>query len=201
MEGILFYWIAWMGWVWATFFMGKDKSSRLKVAVALMLLIISSPYEVAVLGVNVHAPAFVLILFFIIETAKMNKRVFVSVFLTSFIVMLGYVSFLLFELYDPVWVVFDRRWMLSLSAIAICALISKNQRLMRAAMVSGMIQGEVLFSILMKNLSFSYPVASSPFLDTLALALMLITIWAGLSHIAEAMGNYLNHGRGKQKSS
>jgi hypothetical protein len=64
-----------------------------------------------------------------------------------------------------------------------------------------MIQGEVLFSILMKNLSFSYPVASSPFLDTLALALMLSTAWTGMSHFAENMGNYLNHGRGKQKSS
>ncbi|WP_053363970.1 hypothetical protein [Bacillus sp. FJAT-27251] len=201
MEGILFYWIAWIGWVWATFFMDKSKITRGRVSYALLLLIISAPYEFYVGSVLVHAPAVLLFLFFIIESAKMSGRVFISVFLTSFIMMLGYVSFLLFELYDPVWVVFDRRWMLSFCAIGICALIQDSCQRMTASLVLGMIQGEVLFSILMRNLSFSYPVASSPFLDTLALALFIIAVWAGMGQIAASMGNYINHGRGKQNSS
>src|SRR4051812_10552589 len=95
MEGMLFYWIAWVGWVWATFFMDKNNITRTRVAIALLLLIISSPFEFHVSGVIVHAPAVVLFLFFIIESAKMDGRVFFGVFLTSFIMMLGYVSFML----------------------------------------------------------------------------------------------------------
>lgn len=200
MEGAIFYWFSWLGWIWATFFMSKDSRYRLRVSAGLLILIISSPYKTVIMGIDVHLPAFILMMFFILETFKLKHRLFFSVFLSSFILMLGYVSFLLFELFDPVWVIFDRKWMIAFGGMIIGSVLqaSRHRRLM--SITAGLILGEVLFSIIMKELSFPYPVASPEFLDVIASLTMLVAVWSAFNYVAELAGNYFNQGRGRQKS-
>jgi hypothetical protein len=201
MEGALFYWFAWLGWVWATFFMEKQSKYRFTIAFVLLILIISSPFRMEILGIEVYIPAFVLMTFFLIETAMLRSRIFFSVFITSFIIMLGYVSFLLFELFDPVWVIFDRKWLIAFSGILLATVLQSKRLSQLLSLGIGMLLGEFLFSFIMKRLAFPYPVASPAFLDIVSLTAMILGVWVSFHYVADLIGSYMNQGRGKQKSS
>ncbi len=201
MEGALFYWLSWLGWVWSTFFMSKQNNYRLKIAMGLLILIITSPYKIEILGIEVYLSAIVLMMYLLMETAKLKTRRFINVFVTTFIIMIGYVSFLLFELFDPVWVIFNRNWMIALGGILMSSVLQTERHLQVLALGYGLLQGEVLFSFIMKKLSFPYEVASPAFLDIISLSAMLLSVWVSFHYIAELTSNYMNQGRGKQKSS
>ncbi|MGM0899916.1 MAG: YphA family membrane protein [Bacillota bacterium] len=201
MEGALFYWFTWLGWVWTTFFMEKQNKYRFNIAFLLLILIIASPYKMLIQGVEVYIPAIVLMTFFLIETAKLRNRIFFSVFVTSFIIMLGYVSFLLFELFDPVWVIFDRKWLISISVLLLATALQSEKYLQILSVGIGMLLGEFLFSFTMKSLAFPYPVASPAFLDIVSLATIILGVWVSIQYTADLIGSFMNQGRGKQKSS
>jgi hypothetical protein len=201
MEGALFYWFSWLGWVWSTFFLAKQNKYRFSIAFVLLMLIISSPYRIEILGIEIYIPAIVLITFSLIETAKLRNRIVFSIFVSSFIIMLGYVSFLLFELFDPVWVIFDRKWLISISVILLATALQSERHLQILSIGMGMLQGEFLFSFIMKRLAFPYPVASPAFLDIVSLATMILGVWVSFHYFANLIGSYMNQGRGKQKSS
>lgn len=200
MEGALFYWFSWLGWVWSTFLMSKQNEYRLNIAIGLLLLIITSPYKLEILGIEVYLTAIVLMIFLLIATAKLRNRTFFIVFVTSFIIMIGYVSFLLFELFDPVWVIFDRKWMIAFGGILMASVLQSERRLQVLTLGFGLLQGDILFSFIMKRLTFPYQVASPAFLDIVSLAAMILGLWVSFHYVAELTGNYMNQGRGKQRS-
>ncbi|MCM3586489.1 hypothetical protein M3182_12165 [Mesobacillus maritimus] len=201
MEGAMFYWFAWLGWVWATFFLSRDNPYRLKIAFWLLLLMISSPYRIELLGIELQITAIILMGISLVELAILRNRIFYSVFLSSFIMMLAYVSFLLFELFDPVWVIFDRKWMIAIGGVLLASVLQSHKRLQVLSLGTGMLLGEIFFSFYMKKLSFTYAVASPVFLDALSLAGLVFSIWGVLSYVSELSADYINQGRGKQKSS
>jgi hypothetical protein len=201
MEGVLFYWFAWMGWIWTTFLLNKNNENRVRFSIWLLVLIIFSPYRMTIMGIEVYLAAFILLSLFVVSTAYLTSRVFLSVFISVFIVMLGYVSFLLFELFDPVWVLFDRKWMIAVGGVLLSSVLQSTIRLRVISLVTGMLLGDFLFAVLLKKLSFSYLVAAPAFMDILSIIIMLIVIWTGLSYFAQASNNYIYQGRGKQKSS
>lgn len=200
MEGLFFYWFAWIGWIWTTFLMSKDHFLRFRLSIWLLIMMVLSPYQFLIQGFEIHLSAVVLMVFFIVHTYKLRYMVFGSVCLSAFIIMIGYVSFLLFELYDPVWVIFDRKWMIAFGAMVLSSVLQENIYYRVYALISGMVLGELLYAVLLRNLSFHYPVSSLAFLDLIALMLMLISIWAGFSSFMTTTGNYINYGKGKQKS-
>jgi len=201
MEGALFYWFAWISWVWVTFLLSKKNFVRYGLSAYLLILMISTPYRISILGIEVFLSAFVLITVFVVGTAKLNKRSFYSVFLSAFIMMLGYVCFLLFELFDPVWVLFDRKWMLALSALILCSFLQDRYLHRFYCLLSGMLCGEILFAIIMEKLSFNYSVSSPAFMDMLAITFMILALWSGFNYLMLITSNIINYGRGKQKSS
>ena len=148
-----------------------------------------------------NASAIVLMCGYIMETSNLKNRQFLNVFAASFIVMLGYMSFLLFELFDPVWVIFDRQWMIPLCVFTLAALIEREPISMYAALTGGMLLGDLIFAFLVDHISTSYPVAAAEFLDVLSGAILLAGIWAGIQYVAAVSGKYFYHGRGRQKSS
>ena len=200
MEGIFFFWFAWIGWVWTVFMMDRS-TLRTRLSVYLLMLMIASPYELPAGRFSINASALILICGYIIETSHLKKREFLHVFTASFIVMLGYMSFLLFELFDPVWLIFDRQWLIPLCVFTLAALIEKEPLRIYASIAGGMLQGEFVFSFVIDRISSSYTVASYHFLDVLSGAILLAGIWAGIQQLAASAGRHVNQGRGRQKSS
>lgn len=115
--------------------------------------------------------------------------------------MLAYASFLLFELYDPIWVLFNRNWMVACALVYLCILLNSDKAQRFYTIVIGMIQGEFLYSIIVNKYSFPYPIGATAFLDALAVTLLVLYIWSLCETVTVYVGQQMNqHVRGKQKS-
>lgn len=180
MEGLYFYWLAWMAWIWATFFMDKKNPARMKLAVWLLAAIVAAPFKIHLFIFDLHLPAFSIAMFLFIETRKKKTGSFLYLYLSSFIIMLAYTSFLLFELYDPVWVLFDRKIMIAAIGFYLALLLQKNKFNRGLALISGFLQGEILYSIVLWQFNFPYSISSLAFLDILIISLAMLITWSAI---------------------
>ncbi|MEW8970982.1 hypothetical protein [Mesobacillus jeotgali] len=200
MEGLYFYWLAWMGWVWTTFFMNKNNPLRLKWSVLLLAVILAAPYTADVVNIEIHLSALAIGLFIFLETRQKKTGSLLYLFLSSFIIMLAYTSFLLFELFDPVWVLFDRNIMLGAAGFYLAVLLHKERRDRILALISGFLQGDILFSAILWKFNFPYPAASMAFMDILFISLGLLLAWAAIESMISVMsGSTINQVEGEEQ--
>ena len=146
MEGILFYWIFWIGWIIITFFYRKRHPDRLKFSASILvnnlfinILFILFGFELSGSGVFIIFTAYLYIVQF-------EKRQILYLLLTSFIIMIAYVCFLLFEMFDPIWVIFKREWMLVLLIAYVVIFLHSDKKQRILVMLIGLIQGEVFYA-------------------------------------------------------
>lgn len=187
MEGIYFYWLGWMGWIWVTFLMDKKNPARKKLAVMILAAIFASSYHVNVLIFNVNLSAFVIACLIFYETKKMKLSEFLYLFTSAFIIMLAYTSFLLFELIDPVWILFDRKIMLAACGFYISLLLHKNQSRRLVSLVWGFLQGEILYAAVLWKFNFPYTISSLAFLDILISSVSMLIAWSTIEALISAM--------------
>lgn len=200
MEGLYFYWLAWIGWVWTTFFMNKNNPLRLKMAVILLAVILAAPYTVDVFIFEMHLSAVAIALFIFLETRRKKTGSFLYLFLTSFIIMLAYTSFLMFELFDPIWVLFDRKIMLGAAGFYLAVLLHKERQDRILALISGFLQGDLLFSAILWKFNFPYAAASMAFMDLLFISLGLLLAWSAIeSMIAVMSGSTISQVEGEEQ--
>lgn len=200
MEGLYFYWLAWIGWVWTTFFMNRDNPQRLKWTIMLLAIIFAAPYTVDVHIFELHLSAFAIAFFIFFETRRKKTVSFLYLFLSSFIIMLAYTSFLMFELFDPVWVLFDRKIMLGAAGFYLAILLHKNRHDRILTLVSGFLQGDILFSAILWKFNFPYAAASMAFMDILFISLGLLLAWSAVETMITVMsGNTINQVEGEEQ--
>lgn len=201
LEGLTFYWISWVFWIIATFFMKKGKA-RLCISIWLLLIIIFSPYSLSLYYFEISYVSILLLssLFVMISTIKSFKAAYVLV--SSFIVMIAYVCFLLYELIDPVWLFIPRNWMLAMLLFSL-ALLLHAQILSRLMIILlGSIQGELLYAYILNKYSFPYLIGSYAYLDAIALSAGLLAGWAGFEFLTTFYEKHINQlEREKQKLS
>lgn len=183
MEGIIFYWLFWLFWILSTFFMRKDER-RLKISLWLLLAIICSIHSIFLFQLEISITTLFMLLSTYIMVAKQKKGEKVYLFITSFIVMLAYTTFHLFELIDPVWLVIDRKWMLSLLLFYLVVNQHKSMRMRILSLLSGSIHGEILFSIILRRYSNHYFVGGFEFLDCLAISFAFLLGLEGLKKLS-----------------
>ncbi|MBT2682046.1 hypothetical protein [Bacillus sp. ISL-37] len=200
MEGLYFYWLAWIGWIWTTFFMNKDNPLRLKWTAMLLAVILAAPFTVDVFIFELHLSAFAIAFFIFWETRRKKTGSFLYLFLTSFIIMLAYTSFLMFELFDPVWVLFDRKIMLGAAGFYLAVLLHKDGHDRILALISGFSQGDILFSAILWKFNFPYAAASMVFMDILFISLGLLIAWSAIESIIAVMsGSTINQVEGEEQ--
>ena len=201
LEGIIFLGVAWVIWIIATFFIKRTSKDRFKIAFIVLLLIILSPFETSFFDFQFNAAAVFLYLYLLVEVAYLNRKTGYYLFLSTLILMLAYVSFLLMELYDPILVIFERKWMVSFILVYLCLLLEDNKKLRYYSILIGTLHGELIFSFILKKITLTYPVGTFPFFDTIASALILLSAWTVLEFATVFLELQTNHlGRGKQKS-
>jgi hypothetical protein len=187
MEGLYFYWLAWIGWILATFFMEKTNPVRRKMAAGILAVLIAVPYQMDVLVFNVNLAAFVIVIFLFFETRKKKLAEFMYLFLSSFIIMLAYASFLIFELLDPVWVLFDRRLMLAVAGFYLSILLQKKKSNRMIILAGGFLQGEILYGTVLLKFQFPYTISSLAFLETLIISVSMIVAWSAIETLISVM--------------
>ncbi|MEH7380806.1 hypothetical protein V7138_10030 [Bacillus sp. JJ1533] len=179
MDGALFYWICWMAWVCSTFLMKKNRE-RLLLSVLFLMTIILSPYYVIFAGIKINCSIMLIFFYCLKEISKRPKKQLLYLLICILTISLAYCSFLLFELYDPVWLLFNRNLMLGAALIYVTIMLLKDFRLRLAGLLIGAIQGDILFGFIIKNVNFPYEIGSFVFLDVISISFCFIFIWSSL---------------------
>lgn len=201
MEGFYFYWLFWIFWVMAFFFM-KAGAERRKISNWLLCMIILSLYEITIFQLQLTTASLFLLCTVYFHIGKEKGRQAVYLFITSFIIMLVYTTFLLYELFDPVWVVFNRTFMLS--GLIIITIITLQRPFIKRliSMVAGVTQGEILFAAMLNNLSLPYVAGTRSFLDMIAILIALLLGISGFKSMSIYFEQHIKHlEREKQKQS
>ncbi|WP_430487393.1 YphA family membrane protein [Priestia flexa] len=176
MEGFLFYWFAWIGWIISTFFLGKTPL-RWKVSMLLLISIMLSTTSVWVGPFFISYTYLFLLVMVCIDASRFKASKQLYVLFISLIVMFAYVGFCLLELYDPVWIFVNRQWLLTAIILYIVFLLVKDDYMRCIVILLGLLGGDFLYSLIVTSLSMPYPVGHPTFLDLVAAVLMLLFIW------------------------
>jgi hypothetical protein len=164
-------------------------------------MIILTPYEIAFVGHQFNTAVIFLYSLILLQITQLKKKIGIYILFSSFIVMLAYASFLLFEIYDPVWVLFSRNVMIACTLGYLCVLLLNEKKHRVYTLIIGLIQGEFIFSMVVKKIGFSYPIGTGQFLDALASCFIVLGCWGVIEVVIVNLDHYMNqHIRGKQKT-
>jgi hypothetical protein len=87
-----------------------------------------------------------------------------------------------------------------ISFLAIILLTSLKDRLL--IVVSGTMQGEILYAFYLSKFEFSYPIGTMAYLDVASLVIILLVGWGALENAGTFFQNHFHFlEKGKQKSS
>ena len=162
MDGSTFYFVAWIGWIIVTFY--EKEPIRWKLGACIMIFIICSPLHVTIASfvVSVNALLLCIISFIGITLYSVWKKLYSL--LSALIIAMLYTSFHLLEIYDPIWIVVDRVFLLS-SALVYASVLLHGDRILRlCSLYVGMLQGELLVTFIFRKLNFPYDYGSLAFL-------------------------------------
>lgn len=201
MEGFIFYWLFWTFWVIVTFFMNK-KSERLRLSMWLLLTIVFSNYSVTIFNINFSLSSLFILLTSYFLIGKQNRLRGIYLLITSFIVMLAYVTFHLFELYDPVWLIFNRQFMLAVILVYLALLLHSDLKQRLLTILSGVVHGEILCALILRRFTDMYTIGTFAFLDCIAITVAILLAVSGLRKVSVYFENHIKHlEREKQKQS
>ena len=199
MDGIYFYWFSWIGWIISTFFMKKDQT-RFLISTAILLLIIMSSIVVQIENYKLNISIVFLLIssYSLVRTKTKLQKIYLLICVIT--VMLAFVSFHLFELFDPVWLLFNRKWMLAFALSYIILMLLQDMKTRIVALIIGASQGEFLYVFILSKFNIRYEIGSFQFLDVLSGGIFLIFVW----FIFENMAYYFDvllQKNGKEKAS
>ncbi|MFD3446120.1 hypothetical protein ACFDTO_16120 [Microbacteriaceae bacterium 4G12] len=175
MEGSYFYFFAWVSWTIATFLMKKGKM-RLLIASLSLLLVISSQTAISIGPFHVYISSFLLMGIGFIGIASYSKWKKVHAIISSMIVAMMYTIFHLIELYDPIWIVVNRVWMLSGLLIYVTLLLIREPWLRLYVLSIGGVQGEIFLAAVLRKYEFHNAIGPGAFLDVIACTVVLLCI-------------------------
>lgn len=182
MEGVYFYWIAWIAWIITTFLMEKT-NQRLRLSVLILLVIIVSSEKIPFFQYEISGS---IVFALIISIGFLRRNPFKAIaylFICSLTITAAYVSFHLLEIYDPVWILFDRKWMLTIGLAFLNLLLMKNIEDRIHCIIISVCQGELLFGFILSRLQFQYGIGEMITLDILALSLGVVFVWSKLEQL------------------
>lgn len=170
MPGLLFLFVAWGSWIIATFILDKRNPFRMYASVLSLLLIILQSVSFTLFSLTISASSIPLILTAYLSIYQVSFFKKIYLFFSVMIIMFGYAGFFLFEMYDPVWVLLDRKILLSGGLVIISWVLYPSSLLFRcSALVIGSLHGEVFLSIFLSKWKMPYTIGSADYLDVFAL--------------------------------
>ncbi|MCU9613720.1 hypothetical protein OEV98_09115 [Caldibacillus lycopersici] len=183
MEGFLFFWIAWSGWIISTFILDKQNKYRLKIAATLLIVIILSDIHISIVSFHISLAAIFLLVVGYLYFIKKTFWFLLYTTIRIITITLAGASFLLMALYDPVWVIFDLAWLQSILFTILALVLFKKYEERIFSTIIGLIQADIIYSYLLKPFDIQYPIGSFAYFDGIALTCLFITTWYGLEHL------------------
>ncbi|WP_346206369.1 hypothetical protein NSS89_11165 [Caldifermentibacillus hisashii] len=183
MTGFVFFGLAWAGWIYSTFIMEKTNPYRFPIAAYLLVTIILSVFKIRFLGLDISLATLFLLFISFLTFIKLPFWKLLYCTIGIFIVSSATAVFYLISLYDPVWIFIDQQILLSFFGACLAVLLFKEYKARIFSTIIGLIQGDILYAIILKKFSIDFPIGSFAFLDGLALTCVFITIWSGFEYL------------------
>ncbi|WP_096153741.1 MULTISPECIES: YphA family membrane protein [Bacillus] len=187
MEGHLFYYLAWVGWI-IVFFFFSDKKLRFLLSSVILLLIICSHFYINVLEFRWNLAYFVLLVATFFFLSKVTRKNSVYMYFASTSISLVYVTFIIFEIFDPVFIFLGREWMLTFIILYMCFMLFKEKEQRYIGVLTGLLQGELLAAFIIYSVFGYNMVAELPFWEIVTLSIAGLSIWV----LFEKTTAYLN---------
>ncbi|HET7629247.1 MAG TPA: hypothetical protein VFK44_12815 [Bacillales bacterium] len=197
-NGLFFYWTAWAAWTAVTFILPKG-NLRTEWAVLIMAILIASAGTVEVAGFESRAVLFILLAYGYYKLSQFRPARMLYAIFTCHIIMLAYVGFSLYILYNPAVLWIDRNWLIAGMLFVVTQLLVKDfsQRLVTA--IVGAVHGNLMYALYLKGLALSFSAGSFQFLDGIAGCLAMIVLWHSYEQatvfIQQFMKRSLSHKR------
>lgn len=198
----MFYFIFWSIWVYVTFILKKENPYRLKVAATVLISILFADVSFTIGNFRFFGSGLFLLIQAYMILKKEQKFSLAYFFICSSTITLAYTAFHLFEIFDPIWIIVKKEWMLGIALSYLAILLRNNLKGRLLILISGTMQGEFLYAYILSKYDFPYPIAAPAYLDAFALTAVLLVGWS----LLEQMGVYFEQhthslNKGKQKSS
>ncbi|MFX3622833.1 MAG: hypothetical protein ACE3JP_02000 [Ectobacillus sp.] len=199
MEGSYFYFFSWVGWVIATFFMKKD-NRRLLTALAILLLLAGSQTIIPVGAFRISASYFILGVICLAGISKAGRWQKLYVAISALIVAMLYAIFHFIEIYDPVWIRFERTWFLS-GVFVYASLLLVRHHMMRIFVIGiGAIQGEGIVTVVLYQYGLHTDMGAGAFFDIIACSIGILcvfyAIYNGFSYMMPLKQKYVRERQG-----
>lgn len=180
MDGLFFYWILWMAWVIFMFFVPNTYQHRYAILFHLLAVIFLAAYELKVYRyvMNLSSIYLFIVCSFYIRSLSLFKTI--AFILSCFIISLGYASFQIFSLVDPIWVIFKAEWMLGILLNYLVIILFRDWKMRIVALLIGMIIGDSIYAALLRFNYIPYTAGSYVWMDMAVLILLLNFIWVSL---------------------
>ncbi|QOY35866.1 YphA family membrane protein [Anaerobacillus isosaccharinicus] len=190
MEGIYFYWFFWIAWIYTTFLLEKTQK-RVSISLVLLLFIIFSDKHINVndLLVNTTTLLCLLVGYLLVSRKKMGTLFYylsVSLILTS-----SYVTFRLFQLYDPVWVMFHPTMKLALILLILIIILIREQSIRIGLLFIGVAQGEIVYTLFLNKIVPQPVLGQLESLDIIAITAGISFLWFGFEKMVAILDDYV----------
>lgn len=189
MEGTYFYFCVWMGWIITTFFFKKD-GFRLGMSFFLLLMIIGSQMAVSVFSFSISGSALLLASISFVGISVYSRWMQLYTLICALIIAMIYTIFHVIELYDPVWIVIDRTWMLSGILVYASVLLHRNRTLRVWGLYVGMLQGELFLTFIFKAMHVTYDIGGFSFLNSAAASTVLFSLLHSIGKVVSYTGQF-----------
>ncbi len=201
-EGAIFYWTCWAVWIYLTFILEKRNPYRMKLAAIVLIVLILSNFQFKVSVFEIQASGlFILVIsYFFISQEK--RTAIIYYFICAVIISIAYVTFHLFEIFDPIWIIFKKEWMMGIVLWYLAILLQKTLKGRLLILFAGAMQGEILYALILNKFQFPYLIGAYASLDVCSLTALLLVGWSALENVGTVMQNHFHFfEKGKQKSS
>jgi hydrogenase maturation factor len=112
------------------------------------------------------------------------------------------VTFHLFEIFDPIWIIFKKEWMMGITLWYLAILLQKTLKGRLLIVFAGAMQGEILYAFILNKFQFPYLIGTFAYFDVCSLTAVMLTGWSLLENAGSILQNQIHFfEKGKQKSS
>ncbi|WP_433742869.1 YphA family membrane protein [Falsibacillus pallidus] len=179
--------------------MHKHAQRRLSLSILSLGTIAVYPYVIEISPISFQAAAIVIFLFCMIEITAYSLIEKLRLLIYSLTICAGTGGFMLMKIFDPVWVIFDSKWMLSLFLFFLIQMITPGD--LKKSMLSlylGLFFGHAATVILLNKWGMDMPIGSPEILDIAAYVSTAFLALEGMKVVSGYFEAKQNVGKGKQ---
>jgi hypothetical protein len=202
LEGVIFYWSCWAFWIYLTFILEKQNPYRMKLAAIVLIALILSNIQFRVSEFEIQASGLFILGISYLFLGQEKRGAIIYYFICSFIISIAYVTFHLFEIFDPIWIIFNKEWMMGIILWCLAILLQKTLKGRLMIIFAGTMQGDILYAYILNKFQFPYLIGAFAYLDVCSITALLLVGWSTLENAGTIMQNHVHFfEKGKQKSS